>query len=1061
MPGTVTPPVYVRDMGVETRWVAVGGPAFDALVDVVTTAKDSDPLRPVTVVTPTPAAAVSLRRGLARRAGGVAVVGFQSLDALAEQIAAPRLGGMGIAPGTDRELVVAAVRSELGRAPGCFAAIAHHRSTWEALARAIDEVAGLDAGRRRHVAAAGGLAGDVVRLHDAVAERVAVGGRSTVLRAATEQVRADPASLHALGPVVVHLPGRLDVPATDLLREMGERSTLVVIGGLAGEESIDRAVAETVERIGGTPPTEAHRLDAAVATDIVTTNDVDDEIRVAVRALLTEAEAGHALHEMALVHPSGPPYARAVAEVLRAADIPYSGPSVETLGHTAAGRVILGLLDIAAHDFARQAVVDLWASGVVVGRDGHPMRGMVLDERSRRLGVLGGRADWRERLAGRRRWIDGHPSESTGDAEADTRRAGRRSAEIAELDELEASLDTIEALLDAVPVAWDGCADWASTVLDTLCGPLARRGDWPAHEAEADTAIRTVLGRLSALAGVEPDPVPAVVSDTIRASLDTPAPRRSTTGTGLMVTTLDHPPVVPLAAVVVVGLAEGHVPRAGHDDVLLSDEVRATARLPVAADVAGDQRRALQSALASASGLRLLTFARGDQRSGRTQVPSRWLIDAVEATTGHRPRTEQLIRGAHVDGVRVVASHGAAIADDHGTALHGDERRLAALASVGDFDAHPAALDPVVAAGAALTRGRAADAFTRFDGNLGGAGVDVLADDEHHLSPTSIETYATCPRRWFLGHALGVRAVDRPEEVDRLQPRDKGSLAHLVLERFIAGAIESGTVPEPDEPWGTAGDERLRAVAGEVFADFERSGLTGHPRWWAYDRDEIVHVLLQTLRHDDQIRAATRATPSAVELTFGRDGRPPLRITLDDGRVVPLAGQADRVDAVPGGVRVYDYKYASSGPYKGLDTPIEAGGDPVDGGRRLQLLAYAEAAAAQRGVDRSSAWYWFLKPGHTGSQIGYEIGPEHRRLLRETLRVLVDGVRNGYYPAHSGPHEWFVGTNANCGFCDFNRICPADREDEWERVRADPALAEVVRLAEEGAPAFLVTGASS
>ena len=1019
--------------------------------------KSVDPLQPVTVITPTPAAAVSLRRGLARRTGGTAVVSFQSLDTLATQIAAPRLGASGIATGVDRELVVAAVRSELARSPGRFAAIAHHRSTWTTLARTIGDVATLDPAARRRTAAAGGLAGDVVRLHDAVAQRVEVGGPAAVLRAAAEQVRTVPEVVRSLGPVVVHLPGRLDVAATDLLREIATRGSLVVLGGLVGDPSTDEVVVETVQRLGGSAPTEEDRPGPALANVAVTTNDVDDEIRVAVRAVLAEAEAGRPFHDMAIVHPPGPPYARAVAEMLRTAGIPHSGPSVDTLGHRAAGRVLLGLLDVSTHDFARQAVIDLWASGVVVGSDGSPVRSVLLDERSRRLGIIAGRTHWHERSTGRRRWLERHPLEPTGDAEGDARRAGRRATEVAELDELDAAVAAIEVLLDALPCDWSGLADWAGAALDTLCGPPARRTGWPAHEAEADTAIRTALGRLGALAEVEPQPTMDVVVDTIRAALEVPAPRRSTTGTGLLVTTLDHPPVVPLGAVVVLGLAEGLVPRPHGDDVLLPDDLRAAVRLPVAADATVDQHRALQTTLASASGRRMLTYARGDQRSGRTQVPSRWLLDAVEAMTGTRPRTEQLIDGAPVDGVHVVASHAAAIDDPLGTALHAGERRLAALAGTDDFDRHPAALDPVVHAGSTLTRSRAADAFTRFDGNLGGAGIDVLADGERHLSPTSIETYATCPRRWLFGHALGVGAVDRPEEVDRLQPRDKGSLAHLVLERFVGAAIESDTVPAPDEPWGLAGDDRLQAVAAEVFADFERSGLTGHPRWWAHDRDEIVHVLRQTLLDDDEVRARTRAVPSAVELTFGRDGRAPLEVALDDGRVVPLAGQADRVDLVPGGVRVYDYKYASSGPYKGLDKPIEAGGDPLDGGRRLQLLAYAEAAAAQRGIDRTSAWYWFLKPGHTGTRIGYEIGPEHRRLFRETLRVLVDGVASGCYPARSGPHEWFVGTNANCGYCDFDRICPADREDEWERVRSDPALAEVVRLAEQGAPAFLVT----
>ncbi len=1043
-------------MAVESRWVGVGAPAFDALVAVVDTHKAGDPLRPVTVVTPTPAAAVGLRRGLARRPGGIVAVQFQSLDALAEQLAAPLLGPRGLAAGVDRELVVAAVRVALSDAPGRFAGIAHHRSTWETVARTIDEVAAIDRDGRERIRSGGGLGADVVALHDRVAAETGVGGRVAVLRAAVDRIRADGAAVEPLGAIVVHLPGRLDDAAATLVRELGERLPVVVIAGRTGVPAVDEAVALSVQHVGGRRPDDAP-APAATASRVVSTNDIDDEIRAAVRALLAEAEAGRPFHEMALVHPAGSPYTRAVADVLRAADIPFSGPSSETLGHTTPGRVLLALLDVAAQGYSREAVVDLWSCGVLTDGDGRPLRSVVLDERSRRLGIVGGRADFHQRIAARAVWLDTHPPEPGDEADADARRLARHDAEVVELAELDRALCGVEALLDALPADWAGLATWAGGALDQLCGPLVRRSGWPAHELDADTAIRTALGRLGALAAVEPAPARSVVVDTIRAALEAPAPRRSTTGTGVLVTTFDHPPVVPLAAVAVVGLAEGHAPRLGREDVLLSDEVRSAVRLPVSADSVLDQHRALLSSLASSSGPRVLLYARCDQRSGRTQVPSRWLIDAIEALTGARPRTESLVAGRPVDGVEVVASHRAGVAAAATTALHLGERRLAALAAAVDFDGHPASLEPVLAAGATLVRSRAADAFTRFDGNLAGNGTDVLADGDRHLSPTSIEAYATCPRRWFFHHALEIGEVDRPEEIDRLQARDKGTLAHQILERFVQQAIDTGEVPAPGEPWGPGGEQRLLAVAESAFADFERRGLTGHPRWWAYDRDEIVHVLRATLHHDDDVRAATGATPVAVELNFGRHGQEPLRVRLDDGRVIPLAGQADRVDAVPGGVRVYDYKYSSSNQYHGLDRAIEAGGDPVAGGRRLQLLAYAEAAAHQRGVDRSSAWYWFLKPGHTGTHIGYEIGPEHRAMFRHALRVIVDGVQQGLHPARSGPADWFLGTNANCGYCEFDRICPADREDEWERVRSDPALADLVALAEDGAPSFLVT----
>lgn len=1058
--GGVTPPEYVRDMAVESTWAPVGVAAFDALVATIDAARTEDSLRPVSVVTPTPAAAVRLRRALARRSDGIAAVSFQSLDALAEQIAAPFLGG-DVVVGVDREVVLAAIRSELAIRPGRFAAISHHRSTWETLARTVGEVASLSDGARRSIAGEGGLGAEVIRLHDAVSAAVGIGGRVEVVRAAIARIEAHPAALDALGPVIVHDPGRLDRPAVQLLRAIATAGELTLLGGLTGVAAVDRVTADVVQSVGGAPPTEDDVPPPAVPTHVLSTNDVDDEIRAAIRALLEAVGDGAPLHAMALVHPSGPPYARSVAEILRASGIPFSGPSTETLGHTSPGRVVLGLLDIAAHRFSRQSVVDLWSSGVVVGADGSVVRSVALDHRSRRLGIIGGRRDWAERVASRRAWLDAHPVDPVdGDEERTQRRHDRRSAERDELDQIEWAVDQTATLLDALPTEWNELGDWIGDVLDTLCGPLTRRTDWPGHELDADTAIRTVVGRLGALDAVDPGPARAAVIDTLRSVLDTPAPRRGGSGSGLLVTTLDQPPSVPLHAVAVVGLAEGHLPRVGRDDVLLSDTLRRSVGLPIADDQTLDQQRSLAASLASATDLRVLTYARCDQRSGRRQVPSRWLVDAVELTSGQRPRSEALISGSPVVGVDVIESHVAAArrVAAGAVALDEAEYRMAALSAADtDFDSHPAVLDAVVLAGATLARHRVADAFTRFDGNLAGRGIDVLAPGERHLSPTGMETYATCPRRWFFRNGLGIGEVDRPEEVDRLQPRDKGTLAHAILERFVGEAIDAGTVPAPGSPWPASALERLAEIAVEEFEDFERRGLTGHPRWWEFDRSEILQVLGSTLRHDDVLRAVTRSTPVAVELTFGRDGVEPLGVRLDDGREVPIAGQADRVDVVPGGVRVYDYKYASAGPYKPLNKALSDGGDPLDRGRRLQLVAYAEAAAAQRGVDSASAWYWFLKPGHTGTHVGYEITDEHRHLFRTTLRILVDGVGDGLFPAHSGPDDWFVGTNENCGYCEFNDICPADREEEWERVRADPALTDLVRLAEDGAPAFLVT----
>ena len=69
------------------------------------------------------------------------------------------------------------------------------------------------------------------------------------------------------------------------------------------------------------------------------------------------------------------------------------------------------------------------------------------------------------------------------------------------------------------------------------------------------------------------------------------------------------------------------------------------------------------------------------------------------------------------------------------------------------------------------------------------------------LSPTSLEQWAGCPFRYFLGHVLRISALDDPEEIYAITPLERGSLVHGVLEEFIGKAKEESTLPQPSEPW--------------------------------------------------------------------------------------------------------------------------------------------------------------------------------------------------------------------------------------------------------------------
>jgi ATP-dependent helicase/nuclease subunit B len=91
---------------------AYGRAAVDLLAEQVQTAKGGDPLAPVTVIVPSNYAAVSTRRSLAGRPGGMANVTFLTLFRLAERLGAASLAAVGRRP-VSTPVLAEAVRAVL------------------------------------------------------------------------------------------------------------------------------------------------------------------------------------------------------------------------------------------------------------------------------------------------------------------------------------------------------------------------------------------------------------------------------------------------------------------------------------------------------------------------------------------------------------------------------------------------------------------------------------------------------------------------------------------------------------------------------------------------------------------------------------------------------------------------------------------------------------------------------------------------------------------------------------------------------------------------------------
>ena len=290
----------------------------------------------------------------------------------------------------------------------------------------------------------------------------------------------------------------------------------------------------------------------------------------------------------------------------------------------------------------------------------------------------------------------------------------------------------------------------------------------------------------------------------------------------------------------------------------------------------------------------------------------------------------------------------------------GHDYRLNRLLRWGGME-RPMARHPLASRGSLLRahrlgRSRYSDGLTEFDGNLSGEGGSGWFGDRLQgppVSPTSLETWAGCPYRYFLGHVLRLSALETPEETTAITPLERGSLVHHILERFVA---ETGaSLPAPGDGWDESARHRLMGLAEEAFREAESRGVTGKPLLWDLAKEDIREDLTTFLEEDARLRAGQRHQPAASRgPASGLGGATPE--VFDEETGIRFRGIIDRLDANGDGsaALVIDYKTGSSRPYANLER------DPIDRGRRLQLGVYSLAARRllpDAAVVRAAYWF--------------------------------------------------------------------------------------------------------
>jgi ATP-dependent helicase/DNAse subunit B len=303
------------------------------------------------------------------------------------------------------------------------------------------------------------------------------------------------------------------------------------------------------------------------------------------------------------------------------------------------------------------------------------------------------------------------------------------------------------------------------------------------------------------------------------------------------------------------------------------------------------------------------------------------------------------------------------------------------------------------------------------------------------FGPTTLESYATCPFRYFSSHLLGLEVLDEPDRRLSIDPRERGSMVHEILEAFVRALIDAEELSEEAER------ELLISTAAPVFDRYERFGKTGKRVLWQLERRRLL-ALLESERRSDRLRRKTLARrPIAVEHVFGSGAVDAVSWAIAPYKLA-FRGVIDRIDVGPdGSLFVTDYKTGRSDSYGALSS------DPVDRGRHLQLPVYALAAQAAFALPddaQISAAYRFLD--HDGDELSLTLDAKTTQRFDEVLTTLVSNIDAGIFPYHPGAPD--RSSYVNCRFCDFERLCPTDRAARWELNCQTPELKAYAALAD-------------
>ena len=774
------------------------------------------------------------------------------------------------------------------------------------------------------------------------------------------------------------------------------------------------------------------------------------EVRSIARLILKAARQGTPFDEMAVAIPQADVYSPIVVDLFSRAKIPFKlHPSLPL----ATGRIARSfLLLLGSREFDRGALLEFLTFAPVPlaekTGDPDPPHPSVFDQLTRELKVVSG--------------VDRFRTALDHSLNVDSSRPPRVKTARA----LRALVENLHESLAFTREKW--ALDQWSARLIALCNDWIR----PTNEFEETERqlVCETLEELSALSVISPPVWFDRILSVVEAQFERKRrPLEERSRVGVHVGSPEALAGGRFSFVAVLGLVEGRFPGVFRPDPFLLDAERQAlsdeaavvrmpkpvtqlslfddepgppvptggALLPTTETRVAQMRRMFARTLRLAEDSLVLSYPRADEQTGRERLPSLFLMAALQAERGTPVTAEDL--------------HRVVVEDEDGhtdidLSIDMGERDTEIVARYGLQALNWLEADrPFLRAAHDLSRGRTARRLSPFDGLVCREGEDSHPrldpiKSGRAISASRIAAFGECGFRYFLRYVLKLEPAIEPEERRKLDPLEKGTLFHEVAELFLRERRDQAALPIRNSE-----EERTRLLAlGEERLEAWVAGSP--PRLillWRAEKKVFLQLLAEWLAREAENYRTRKTMPAHFEVSFGmpyrHSGTPephrdlPVEIPLDDGRVLKISGQIDRIDRIDaaegGGLVLRDYKTGKA--------PVDNDASLFKGGRQLQIPFYI--LAAQEIFPGDKVVEAFLDYVNAGRQVAFNPAKATSATFKALLLRIADLMGHGV----------FMQEPSACTFCDFTAVCgPTAVLDSRKRRRRihDPLARRVAEL---------------